>query len=204
MYVNDTDGIGNIELEAESDISYTSLGGQPLMSNFIAAQGGWYYSPLNRWIMAGPGIPMSKLRVVDPCWAQGLCAASGTTTPAPPPPTSTPPAPNPPTTTPPAPTPPTTTPPASTPPASTPAPPAATPVASAPVSSRPAPVKSTSAKHAPKKPVKAGRRTNLAHTASVRAPSCGDARSRTVKKRAKRATCATAGSAGKRRPARRG
>ena len=29
MYVNDTDGIDNIELEAESDISYTSLGGPP-------------------------------------------------------------------------------------------------------------------------------------------------------------------------------
>src|SRR6185312_11600682 len=66
MYVNDTDGINEIELEAESDISYTSLGGQALMANFISQQGGWYYSPLNRWIMAGPVIPINKLRVVDP------------------------------------------------------------------------------------------------------------------------------------------
>ena len=93
MYVNDTDGLNEIELEAESDISYTSLGGQPLMTNFISQQGGWYYSPLNRWIMEGPGIPINKLRVVDPCWAQSLCSGSGTTTsdPAPPatPPTTT-------------------------------------------------------------------------------------------------------------------
>jgi hypothetical protein len=75
MYVNDTDGIGNIELEAESDISYTSLGGQPLLSNFIKAKGGWFYSPLNRWIMAGPGIAVSKLRVISACFAQGSCPA---------------------------------------------------------------------------------------------------------------------------------
>jgi hypothetical protein len=76
MYVNDTDGIDNIELEAESDVSYTSLGGQPLMSNLISQQGGWYYSPLNRWIMEGPGIPLNKLRVVSPCFAQGTCPGS--------------------------------------------------------------------------------------------------------------------------------
>jgi hypothetical protein len=73
MYVNDTDGINNIELEAESDISYTSLGGQPLMSNFMKAKGGYYYAPLKRWIMEGPGIPLNKLRVVSSCWAQGTC-----------------------------------------------------------------------------------------------------------------------------------
>ena len=90
MYVNDTDGMNEIELEAESDISYTSLGGASLMSNFISQQGGWYYSPLNRWIMEGPGIPINKLRVVDPCWAQGVCNGPGTTTGNPTPPTTTP------------------------------------------------------------------------------------------------------------------
>ncbi len=200
MYVNDTDGIGNIELEAESDISYTSLGGQPLMSNFIAQQGGWYYSPLNRWIMAGPAIPVSKLRVVDPCWAQGLCVGSSTPTPAPP--TTTPPAPTPPSSTPPTSTPPATTPVSMTSPASTPVPPAPTPVAGAPVSLKPSPVRPTPLRHAPRKQTKPVRRTNLAHTASVRAPSCKAARPRAAKKGAKRATCATSVAADKRRPAR--
>jgi hypothetical protein len=202
MYVNDTDGIGNIELEAESDISYTSLGGQPLMSNFIAAQGGWYYSPLNRWIMAGPYIPVSQLRVVDPCWAQGLCG--GSSAPAPTPPITTPPSSTPPANTPPANTPPASTPVSTTPPATIPAPPALTPVASAPLSPKPSPVRPTPVRHAPKKQIKPVRRSNLAHTASVRAPSCKASKSRTVKKGAKRATCATAvAAAAKRRPARR-
>jgi hypothetical protein len=199
MYVNDTDGIGNIELEAESDISYTSLGGQPLMSNFISQQGGWYYSPLNRWIMGGPGIPVSKLRVVDPCWAQSLCNGSGTTTSAPTPPTSTPPS-----STPPAPTPPTTTPVSPTPPATVPVTPrpAPTPVASAPVTSKPAPVTSTPVKPAPKrKQSKPKRRSNIAHTASVSIRSCKTSRSRTAKKGAKRATCATALTTSERHPA---
>ena len=73
MYVNDTDGSDNIELEAESDISYTSLGGQPLMSNFIAAQGGSYYAPLKRWILSCRFIALNRFRVVSPCFAQGTC-----------------------------------------------------------------------------------------------------------------------------------
>jgi hypothetical protein len=73
MYVNDTDGIGNIELEAESDISYTSLGGQPLLANFIKAKGGSYYAPLKRWILSGRFIPLNRLRVINPCFAQGTC-----------------------------------------------------------------------------------------------------------------------------------
>ena len=73
MYVNDTDGINNIELEAESDISYTSLGGPSLMNNYIKANGGSYYAPLNRWILSGHVIPLDKLRVVDPCFAQATC-----------------------------------------------------------------------------------------------------------------------------------
>ena len=71
MYVNDTDGINNIELEAESDISYTSLGGPSLMNNYIKANGGSYYAPLNRWILSGHVIPLDKLRVVEPLLRPG-------------------------------------------------------------------------------------------------------------------------------------
>ena len=76
MYVNDTDGIGNIELEAESDISYTSLGGPSRLNNFIKANGGSYYAPLKRWILSGRFIPVNKLRVISPCFAQGTCPGS--------------------------------------------------------------------------------------------------------------------------------
>ena len=176
MYVNDTDGIGNIELEAESDISYTSLGGQPLMSNFISQQGGWYYSPLNRWIMGGPGIPVSKLRVVDPCWAQSLCSGAGTTTSDPTPPTTAPPS-----STPPTPTPPTTTlvsPDAAGHPRPGDPRAGANAAPSAPVTPRPAPVTSTPAKPAPKKKQsKPKRRSNIAHTASASTRSCKTSRS---------------------------
>jgi hypothetical protein len=196
MYVNDTDGIDNIELEAVSDVSYTSLGGQAVMSNFISQQGGWYYSPLNRWIMAGPGIPLNKLRVVDPCWAEGLCNGSGTTTtgPTPTPPTTTPPTSTPPTTTPPV----STAPPVATPVSPTPAP---TPVASAPVTPKPAPVTSAPAKRSPKKQSKSRRRPTVAHTASVSERTCKGSKSSASKKRAKRVTCATAVTATKRRSA---
>ncbi len=197
MYVNDTDGLNEIELEAESDISYTSLGGQPLMSNFISQQGGWYYSPLNRWIMEGPGIPINKLRVVDPCWAQSLCSGSGTTTsdPAPPatPPTTTPPASTPPASTRP------TTPVSTTPPATTPVTPTPTPVASAPVKPTPTPAP---AKHSPKKKQpKSKGRPSLARTASVSTRSCKTSKSRASAKSAKHAGCATAVTAAKRRAA---
>jgi hypothetical protein len=77
MYVNDTDGIDNIELEAESDVSYTSQGGQSLLDNFIGSHGGSYYAPLKRWILSGKAIPTNRLRVVSPCFAQGTCAGSG-------------------------------------------------------------------------------------------------------------------------------
>jgi hypothetical protein len=201
MYVNDTDGIGNIELEAESDISYTSLGGQALMSNFISQQGGWYYSPLNRWIMEGPGIPVNRLRVVDPCWAQGLCAGSSTPSSDPTPPASTPPSSSPPASTgPTSTTPVATTPPATTPLSPTPAP---TPVASAPVAPTPAPVTSAPTAHAPKKQTKPKRRASLAHIASVSTRSCKASKSGTTKKGATRATCASADVASPRRPSRR-
>ena len=73
MYVNDTDGIGNIELEAQSDISYTSLGGPSMMNNFIKAKGGSYYAPLKRWILGGRSIPLNRLRVINTCFAKGTC-----------------------------------------------------------------------------------------------------------------------------------
>ncbi len=80
MYVNDTDGINNIELEAVSDVSYTSLGGQPLMDNFIKDKGGSYYAPLKRWILSGDFIPVNRLRVISSCFAQGSCPGSPRTT----------------------------------------------------------------------------------------------------------------------------
>jgi hypothetical protein len=202
MYVNDTDGSDNIELEAESDISYTSLGGQPLMSNFISQQGGWYYSPLNRWIMEGAEIPLSKLRVVDPCWAAALCNGSGATTSDPTPPASTPPTSTPPVSAPPASatTPVSTAPSATTPLSPTPAP---TPVASAPVT-RPAPVTSPPAKHpTKKKKPKTTRRSNIAHIASVSARSCKAPKTSHTKKGAKRATCTSSAAAERRTAARR-
>ena len=200
MYVNDTDGINNIELEAESDISYTSLGGPSLMDNYISQQGGWYYSPLNRWIMAGPVIPLNNLRVVDPCWAEGLCNGSGTTTSDPTPPTTTPPTSTPPASTPPS-TPVSTAPPATTAPVSpTPAP---TPVASAPVT-KPAPVTSPPAKHSPKKKQpKTKRHSDIAHIASVSARSCKASKTSHSKKGTKRAAaCTSSASAAERRSAR--
>ena len=197
MYVNDTDGLNEIELEAESDISYTSLGGQPLMSNFISQQGGWYYSPLNRWIMEGPGIPINKLRVVDPCWAQSLCSGSGTPTSDPTPP-ATPPTTTPPASTPPASTPP-TTPVSTTPPATTPVTPTPTPVASGPVKPTPTPAPT---KHSPKKKQpKSKARPSLARTASVSTRSCKTSKSRASAESAKSAGCATAVTAAKRRAA---
>jgi hypothetical protein len=80
MYVNDTDGSGNIELEAESDISYTSLGGASLLNNFIKAKGGSYYAPLKRWILSGHFIAVNRLRVVSTCVAQNTCPATSHTT----------------------------------------------------------------------------------------------------------------------------
>jgi cell division septation protein DedD len=203
MYVNDTDGMNEIELEAESDISYTSLGGQPLMANFISQQGGWYYSPLNRWIMEGPGIPIGKLRVVDPCWAQSLCTGSNTSSSSTSGSTSsgststTPTATNPP----PVSTPPTTTPVSTTSPATTPVTPtpAPTPVASAPASPKQSPAPS---KHAPKKKqAKTRRRSSIAHTASVDARACRASKSRAGNNGAKRAACTSAVIAAKRRAA---
>jgi hypothetical protein len=76
LYVNDTQGNGApdvIGLEAESDVSYTSLGGQPLLANLIKSLGGYYYAPLRRWILSGPHIPIANLRVLDPCVAQNIC-----------------------------------------------------------------------------------------------------------------------------------
>ena len=203
MYVNDTDGIGNIELEAESDISYTSLGGQPLLSNFIKAKGGWFYSPLNRWIMEGPDIPVNKLRVVDPCWAQGLCSGSGTTTSDPTPPTTTPSPSTPPTTPPPPTQPASTTPPVTTP--VTPGGQAGPTVAGAPVppSRRGSLLRRGQAPPPKKKQSKPKRRSNIAHTASLSTRNCKTSKSRTAKKGAKRAICATAVTTSQRHPARR-
>ncbi|MBV9818564.1 MAG: hypothetical protein JOZ07_09475 [Solirubrobacterales bacterium] len=80
LYINDTNGNGGddiISLEAESDISYTSLGGQPLMANYVKNHGGTYYSPLSRWILSGPELNITDFRVLSPCVAQGACSGTG-------------------------------------------------------------------------------------------------------------------------------
>jgi hypothetical protein len=46
------------------------------MDNFIKANNGSYYAPLQRWILSGRVIPLNKLRVVDPCFAEGTCPGS--------------------------------------------------------------------------------------------------------------------------------
>ena len=84
LYVNDTNGSGfadTISLEAVSDISYTSLGGQPLLANLIKSLGGGYYAPLSRWILSGPALDITKFRVLNPCVAQNTCPTNTTGTP---------------------------------------------------------------------------------------------------------------------------
>lgn len=76
MYVNDTNGSdgGNaISVEAESDVSYTSLGERPLMAGFMKRAGGTYYAPLQRWILTGPFLSLKRLRVISPCFGARAC-----------------------------------------------------------------------------------------------------------------------------------
>ncbi len=78
IYVNDTSGNGDpdtIELESQSDISYTSMGRRPAMADYLKSLGAGYYAPLNRWILSGPPLPVTRLRVIDPCFLQGTCPA---------------------------------------------------------------------------------------------------------------------------------
>lgn len=76
LYVNDTNGWGQtFYTETESDMSYTSVGGQPLMANLFRRLGATYYAPQAVWILAGRKIPISRLRVVDPCVPRGTCAS---------------------------------------------------------------------------------------------------------------------------------
>jgi hypothetical protein len=76
MYVNDTNGSGGgqtLELEKMSDISYTSLGQPAMLGNLLKRLGGTYWGPGNYWSVWGTPIPVSKLRVIDPCVDQGTC-----------------------------------------------------------------------------------------------------------------------------------
>lgn len=77
LYVNDTNGWGQtFYTETESDVSYTSVGGAPLMGSLFRRLGATYYAPQSVWILSGRGIPLSRLRVVDPCVPRGTCAPS--------------------------------------------------------------------------------------------------------------------------------
>ena len=195
MYVNDTDGIDNIETRSR----IRHLLHQPRRP----LPHGQLHLPAGRLVLlaaepvdhGGPGHPLNKLRVVDPCWAEGLCNGSGTTTSDPTPPTTTPPATHPPT----------STPPASTPPHHSgldraaghhPLSPRAHARRQRPVTTKPSPV--PRAGQAPPQEAAQDQRPNSAHAASVSARSCRASRS---KKGAKRAACATAVAATKRRPA---
>ena len=185
MYVNDTDGINNIELEAESDISYTSLGGPSMLNNLISQNGGYFYSPLSRWIMTGPAIPVNKLRVVDPCFARGLCDGDPATTT---PPTAPTPAP------------------ISTPSATTAAPVATTPTTTspAPTTTRPAPTRpkttTVSTRH-PRKQPRTQKRSLLAHIATISCRASGRHKNTGVASKRNGACTSTARRAASRRRA---
>jgi hypothetical protein len=76
MYVNDTGDPGDpvdIDLEALSDISSTVYGQTPPLAGFIAASGGSYDPATDQWTLTGPGIPVTALRVISPCFARGAC-----------------------------------------------------------------------------------------------------------------------------------
>jgi hypothetical protein len=76
MYVNDTNGGGGsqtLELEKQSDESFTSVGQAPQMRNAIRSLGGKSWSG-GVWGIDGVPIDISKLRVIDPCVARGTCA----------------------------------------------------------------------------------------------------------------------------------
>ncbi len=79
LYVNDTNGGGDntsFEMETESDQSYTSVGGQPEMANLLRRLGASYFGPQSQWTAIGSPIPISALRMIDPCVARGTCPAS--------------------------------------------------------------------------------------------------------------------------------
>lgn len=80
MYVNDTNGGSDnstLELEKEGDESFTSFGMAPRMANLVHQLGGVYYpSGTGQWVVGGVPIDVSRLRVIDPCVAQGGCAGS--------------------------------------------------------------------------------------------------------------------------------
>lgn len=76
MYVNDTGDPGDpvdIGLEAVSDISSTVYGAAPPLAGLIAASGGSYDPATDEWMVTGPAIPVTALRVISPCFARGTC-----------------------------------------------------------------------------------------------------------------------------------
>jgi hypothetical protein len=79
LYVNDTNGGGDnaFEIEKESDQTYTTLGGQPQMSDLLRQLHGRYQGTQSGWTISGRPIPISDLRVIDPCVPHGTCRGSG-------------------------------------------------------------------------------------------------------------------------------
>jgi hypothetical protein len=78
LYVNDTNGGGDnaLEIEKESDQTYTSVGGQPQMADLLRQLGGRYQGTDSGWAVSGRPIPVSDLRVIDPCVPRGTCPGS--------------------------------------------------------------------------------------------------------------------------------
>jgi hypothetical protein len=80
MYANDTNGSPdptNIEFENQDDTQYTSLGMKPQMADLFQSLGAQSIGS-GTWLLDGVQIPVSKLRVIDPCVVQGTCPSSGT------------------------------------------------------------------------------------------------------------------------------
>jgi hypothetical protein len=68
VYVVDTNGSDdpNMDLLAESDLSYTNFGAPGAMQNFVRAAGG-------SGGVTGVPLPLSRFRVLDPCVKRGGC-----------------------------------------------------------------------------------------------------------------------------------
>jgi hypothetical protein len=81
LYVNDTNGGGDnaLEIEKESDQTYTSVGGRPEMSDLLHQLGGRYQGSQSGWTVSGRAIPVAALRVIDPCVQRGTCPGGSET-----------------------------------------------------------------------------------------------------------------------------
>jgi hypothetical protein len=75
MYVVDTEGGGHtMQLISEDDISFTSLGFRGGIGHFIrTARGGYYWQPIQTWILIGKPIDLSRLQLIASCVPRHSC-----------------------------------------------------------------------------------------------------------------------------------